>query len=182
MTIKKATEILLNQKKKLTTENLRQDTWLTQTSSFIKDFFGDTSNEYIFIKDFKFYSKTFDSMSAEYDTNAHINRNSREASQFIGNCIDTLNHKGLYKAPKQNFLTRLSETALWTTLSVGVTGLISIGLFFGNMSSDKQNIELRQENKLLKGSLSIFRTSTIPTNQEANSRADTIHNKPPANK
>jgi len=175
MTIKKATEILLNQKKKLATENLRQDTWLTQTSSFIKDFFGDTSNEYNFIKDFKFYSKTFDSMSAEYDTNAHINRNSKAASQFIDNCIDTLNHKGLYKAPKPNFLQRFSDNALWTSISIILPAIWGFGFLIGQYTSDVKNFDLRQENKSLKDSLSILRPLT---NKITNKRPDTIIQNP----
>lgn len=170
-TIKKATDILLRQKEKLTTENLRQGTWLIQTSSIIKDFFGDTSDEYNFIKDFKFYSNTMDIMSAEYDTNAHISKNSKAASQFIDNCIETLNHKGLFKAPKTNSLTQISETALWTIISITVPGLISIGIFFGNMYSDKQNIELRVENKLLKDSVTFLRANK---NNVSNERAKTI--------
>lgn len=175
MAVKKATKILLSQKKKLTTENLRQDTWRTQTSSLIKDFFGDTSNEYLFIKGFEFYSKTFDSMSAEYNTNAHINKNSKAASHFIDNCIETLTHKGLYKQPKPNLISRLSETALWTILGVGVSGLISIGFFFGNLYSDKQNIQLQQENKSLKDSLFILTSSKI--NNISNNLPDTITQK-----
>lgn len=164
--VKEAIGILLRQKQKLATENLRQGTWLIQTSSLIKDFFGDTANEYNFIKDFEFYSNTMDIMSAEYDTNAHINKNSKAASQFIDNCIETLNHKGIYKAPKQNSLTKISETALWTIIGIAVPGLISIGIFFGNMYSDKQNIELRQDNKLLKDSLTLIRPNKMNLSNE----------------
>jgi hypothetical protein len=175
MKLSKAVEILLEQREKLDTENLRQDTWKTQTASYIKFFFGEKSNEYIFIEEFEFYSKTLDSFSAQYDTNYYIKANKKAASNFIDNCVDTLKHKGLYKAPKQNFITQLSETAIWTIVGVGVTGLLSAGFFFGNLSSDKQNVELRQENKSMRDSLRVLRSSTKPTIDILSNQIDKAH-------
>jgi hypothetical protein len=174
MKLSKAVEILLGQKAKLKTENLRQDTWKTQTASYIEGFFGEKSNEYTFIERFEFYSKTFDSMSASYDTDYHIKQNTRTASDFIDNCVDTLKTKGLYRAPKQNFIAQLSETAIWAIVGLGIPGLLSVGFFFGNLFSDKQNIELRQENRNVRDSLHVLRFSRKSTGSTPGSRTRKI--------
>lgn len=174
MTVKKAIEILKNQKDKLDRPNEfhRDENWVFQTASYIKDFFGDKSTEYSFISQFSFGVLRSNSDSDE-DVRRWIADKPIQVKKYLDNCIETLQHKGLFKQPKHNFLYRLSDTAFWTLLPLVGTGLLSIGFFFGNLYSDKQNIELRQDNKTLKDSLNILRVSA-PTNKVSNGRPDTI--------
>jgi hypothetical protein len=157
MTVKNAIDILKAQKAKLDNFDNKNQNWIFQTASYIKDFFGENSTEFSFISQFHFHV-----VSSNWDSPDDIRRwlaeKPIEARRFLDNCIETLQHKGLFRQPKQNFLYRLSDTALWTIISIAVPGLISIGLFFGNMNSDRQNIELLQDNKLLKDSLTMLRT------------------------
>jgi len=157
MKVKNAIDILQKQKAKIDDpKHVNDDNWVFQTASYIKEFFGIESTEYSFIRQFHFYVK-----STNWDSSDDINRwlaeKQIQAKKFLDNCIETLQHKGLVKQPKQNFLNRLSDTAIWSIVSITIPGLISLGAFFGNMFSDKQNIELRQENKLLKDSLTLLR-------------------------
>jgi len=170
MTVKKAIDILKGQRDKLDNFDNKNQNWVFQTASYVKDFFGENSTEFSFISQFQFHvvSSNWDSPD---DVRRWLAEKPIEAKRFLDNCIETLQHKGLIKLPKQNSLSRLSETALWTILGVGVTGLISAGFFFGNLYSDKQNIELRQDNKLLKDSLIMFRTNI---NDISNKRPQTI--------
>jgi hypothetical protein len=172
MTVKKAIDILKNQKEKLDRPNEfhRDENWVFQTASYIKDFFGDKSTEFSFISQF-----SFGVLRSNWDSDKDVSRwiadKPIQVKKFLDNCIETLQHKGLFQHQRQNFLYRLSDTALWTIISIAVPGLISVGLFFGNMYSDRQNIELRQENKLLKDSLTLLRPNI---NNVSNERPQTI--------
>jgi hypothetical protein len=98
-----------------------------------------------------------DMISSEYDTDKEILKQQRIAISFIDDSIETLNQKGLYKAPKTNFLNHLGDTALWTIVSE----VISFSFYLGTLSADKQSIEeLHQETKLLKDSLAILKRTT----------------------
>lgn len=156
MTVKKAVDILKAQKAKLDNFDNKKQNWVFQTASYIKDFFGDNSTEFSFISQFHFHVTSTNYDSPE-DVRRWLAEKPIEAKTFLDNCIETLQHKGLVRQPKQNFINQLSDTALWTIIGIAVPGLITIGVFFGNMSSDKQNIELRQEYKLLKDSLTLLR-------------------------
>lgn len=170
MTVRNAIDILKRQKTKIDDFDNRNQNWVFQTASYIKDFFGEDSTEFSFICQFKF-SVVSTNWDRPEDVRRWLSEKPVEARHFLDNCIETLQHKGLHKQPKQNFLNRMSDTALWTIISIGIPGLISIGLFFGNLYSDKQNIDLRQENKTLRDSLSILRPFT---NKVTNDRPDTV--------
>jgi hypothetical protein len=157
MNNKKAIEILQKQKLKLDNPNiLKDETWVFQTASYIKDFFGENSSEYTFISKFEFKAY-YTNYGSEQDAVRELNAKTPKAKKYLENCIETISNKGLYKQPKTNFLNRISETALWTIISISFTGLIYVGFFFGNLYSDKQNIELKTENEKLKDSISIFK-------------------------
>ena len=171
MTVKKAIDLLQSQKQKLVDKSFFEETvWLNQTSSLILDIFGEKSEEYKFISSFSFTMRESTYLDSS-TIDAYKLEKSRTIFNFLHSCIDTIIEKGINKLPKQNFLNKLSDTAIWTIVGVGVPGLLSIGLFFGNMYSDKQNIELRQENKLLKKSLFTLRPLT---NKITNNRPDTV--------
>ncbi|MBN8790414.1 MAG: hypothetical protein J0I84_25320 [Terrimonas sp.] len=165
MTVKKAIDILKSQKEKLEDFDNKNQNWVFQTASYIKDFFGENSTEFSFISQFHFHVVSSNWDSPE-DVRRWLAEKPIEAKPFLDNCVETLQHKGLFKQPKQNFLNRLSDTALWTIISIAIPGLVSIGLFFGNLYADKQNIEIKQENKLLKDSLTLLRPNIIDTNNK----------------
>ncbi|MBS0647321.1 MAG: hypothetical protein JSR97_12145 [Verrucomicrobia bacterium] len=178
MTVKKAIDILKSQKTKLEDFDNKNQNWVFQTASYIKDFFGENSTEFSFISQFHFHVVSSNWDSPE-DVRRWLAEKPIEAKRFLDNCVETLQHKGLFKQPKQNFLNRLSDTALWTIISIVIPGLISIGLFFGNLYADKQNIEIKQENKLLKDSLTLLKTSIIDTSNKQTQiiTKDTTQNK-----
>ena len=154
MNSRKAIEILQKQKLKLDNPNfLKDENWVFQTASYIKDFFGENSTEYFFISKFQF-SAYYSNLDSKQDAIGRLNAQTPKAKKYLENCIETISNKGLYKQPKTNFLNRISDTALWTIISISFTGLIYVGFFFGNLYSDKQNIEIKKENENLKDSIS----------------------------
>jgi hypothetical protein len=167
MTVKKAIAILKNQKEKLDhpTEFHRDENWVFQTASYIKDFFGDNSTEYSFISQFRF-GVLRSNWDSDQDVSRWIAEKPIQAKKYLDNCIETLQNKGLYNLPKQNFVNRLNDTALWAIISISIPALISIGFFFGNLYTDKQNIELRQDNKLLRDSLFTLKGSATNTSEK----------------
>ena len=179
MNNKKAIEILQNQKLKLDNPNiLKDETWVSQTASYIKDFFGENSTEYSFISNFNF-KIPFNQYDSKTFPLRIMTEKTLKCKKYLENCIETINDKGLYKKPKRNFLNTISDTALWTTISIGIPGLLTIGGLFGNMFSDNQNVELRTENKMLKDSISIFRKHsqdiTAKQTNIINTKKDNIH-------
>ena len=178
MTKKHAIEILTTQHNKVTADDHdfhRTDNWCFQTASYIKDFFGEQSKEYNFITRFSFKNfHNFESEKSNWLT-AELTVHKRQAAKFIDDCIETLTHKGLYKAPKTNFLQRFSDNILVAAITVIVPALCWVGFMFGRYTSDVQNFDLRQEVKLLKDSISISRISTI---NKPDNKTDTLTNRP----
>lgn len=112
MNNKKAIEILQKQKLKLDNPNfLKDETWVFQTASYIKDFFGENSAEYVFISKFQFrvYFTNYDS---EQDAVRELNAKTPKAKKFLENCIETISNKGLYKEPKTNIISDKSNFEL----------------------------------------------------------------------
>ena len=112
MNDKKAIEILRKQIQKHDDSKLHKDeNWVFQTASYIKDFFGVNSTEYTFISKF-----SFKVLASNYDVQNFINyewaSKPKKAKIYLENCIETISNKGLYKHPKTNFLNRISETTL----------------------------------------------------------------------
>jgi len=123
MTVKKAIDILKSQKEKLEDFDNKNQNWVFQTASYIKDFFGENSTEFSFISQFHFHVVSSNWDSPE-DVRRWLAEKPIEAKPFLDNCVETLQHKGLFKQPKQNFLNRLSDTALWTIISIAIPGLV----------------------------------------------------------
>ena len=164
MKVSKAIKILEFQKEKLETiESLNDRTWEIQTRSYLINFFSENSPEVNFLSKDKFFVSQYNNYGIKSaseikrDTNDQI----KIAKDFIDNCIKTLQDRNkLYKPP--NFLTRLTDTAIWTTITIAVPGLLLVGSLFGKYLSDTQNFELKQQVKTLKDSLLILRSSTLP--------------------
>jgi hypothetical protein len=157
MNNKKAIQILESQIEKLDNPKIRKDeNWIFQTASYIKDFFGKDSAEYTFISNFNF-KIPFNHYDSKTFPLEQLNLEILKSRQYLENCIETINVKGLYKHPKTNILNRISETALWSIITVLAPIIFFSGYYFGNLYSNTQNIELKIENKTLKDSLFIFR-------------------------
>ncbi len=137
MTNKKAINILKKQIDKLKTDNDRTKEWTFQTRTYIENFFGKESKEFLYINKFSFFNMYHD-----------------DVELFLNNCIELIENVGLKKNHKTNFLFTLPDWVVYLILP----GLFSAGLAFGKYSSDLQNIELKRELQLLKDSIS------VPTN------------------
>ena len=89
----KAIKLLNMQLEKLNT--LNQDTfqaWKSQTSSYIKDIFGENTEEYKFIKNHRFLGLYNDD-----PYNVQIKNNTPSIRTHLENCIESLEHRGLIK-------------------------------------------------------------------------------------
>jgi len=148
------------------------DTWVFQSASFVKDFFGEDSTEYNWISQFEFRTLVSSAWSTE-QRSAAINDKPRQAKQFLNDCIETLKIKGLYK-PKSNFLQRLDNSTLWTIIAFAIPSILGLGFFFGNLKYDKDKLEAEQTIKQLKDSLVIIKSSIpiiIPTDSTSQQKS-----------
>jgi len=147
-----AVEMLNKQKIKLSQTNADLFyTWKIQTTTYIKEIFGEHSNEYLFINKFSQYIVYSD---LSYDK--QLDKKREELNQYLGNCIETLSHIHIYKPPKRNFLNRVDNKILVPIIIALAGGLWTLGFRIGQNSSDIKNIELKMENNNLKDSISII--------------------------
>ena len=174
MTVKKAIQILKDQKFKIEDpKHINDESWVFQTASYIKDFFGEKSTEYSFICQFRFDVLASDWESDEYIRNLFSEKNI-QAQKYLDNCIETLNNKGLIR--KENFLQRFNDGALWSSISIILPAIWGLGFLIGQYTSDVKNYDLRQENKKLRDSLSVLKISA-PTKLKNYNRLDSILSK-----
>jgi hypothetical protein len=158
MNKKLSKELLLKQIDKLGKPQFQtNEIWINKTSSLIKDFFGDNSEEYKFITRFQ-YKK-------ELITAGAIGRlvitNTKEVTQFLNDCMDTLDHKGLYRELRTNFVMRLDNGTL-VALIFGLLAILGPTCFaWGKYSSDLQNIELKQQVKAQQDSIKTLRIRSL---------------------
>jgi len=160
----KAIGILNIQRLKLEDNSYYADRkWTIQTQDYIKYFFGENSPQLEYIKnyiDFNYYRVN----SNPDEKEAKIQKEKDSAIRFINDCIEIIENKGLVNQ-NHNFLERANNTILITVILFLISGLISGGYIFGVSTTDSKNVELRQENKLLKDSLNKVRTTfKIPNN------------------
>jgi len=57
---------------------------------------------------------------------------------FLENCIKKIQASGLYKKPKTNSFSRLSDTALWTLITIISSAIFYAGFWFGSHDLDKK--------------------------------------------
>lgn len=144
---KKAINILRDQKDKLADINYTPNqVWITETQSYVKDFFGENSREFKFIDEFRF---TY----IDIPHNIFL-ANKEKAKEYLSNCIDRIKHYGLYKPPKQNFIARMDQKALIAWL----TAIAAAIFFLGKFTSDFQNSELKQTIKSQHDTIEIYKT------------------------
>ncbi len=147
----KAINTLKEQSDKLPVDDEFKINWVIQTSSYIRDYFGETDENYLRIKSFSL----FQSSKGQYENwfgddvwvpNKNYNPADRNiiAKDFLKNCVEILEKRNyLYKKPKKNFLSTISEA--WLIFWIGLAFAIIAGL--GKYISDIQNVELKRQVK-----------------------------------
>ncbi|MFL5762947.1 MAG: hypothetical protein ACJ77K_03325 [Bacteroidia bacterium] len=123
MNKKKAIEILKKQKEKLP----KDDTWVFQTASYIKDFFGEDSVEFNFISQFTFTVVAHSGTTDDVMRHEVFSRRDK-ALRYLDNCIEIIETKGLHK--KENkYIAYIKEPAnLFKIVGAICTTAASIGL------------------------------------------------------
>jgi hypothetical protein len=150
MNKKSAIRILEIQKQKLDDVNLYKDeTWVFQTASYIKDFFGENSTEYVFISQFTF-GVVVPTTTPPDEMQRLFKYKIEKVSKFLDNCIETIRIKGTLKTEKLNFLNRLNNGILIGLILPIFSGLIGIGFYFGTEKINKDNVELTTQNSRIK--------------------------------
>lgn len=136
----------------LKTENRKDSTLLTQMKSYIRLFFGPESPEYDFISNFTFSVV----VSAELTNKEKIDllrAREQQGIQFLKDCIETINKRGLYKAPKQNFLHTISNVEIFGWGVPVISALLWLSFYLGGLKYDKEKFNTEIELKKLKDSL-----------------------------
>ena len=111
MNKKKAIKILGQQKEKIKNySKLRNIQWNIETASYVKDFLGKESPEFKWISQFK-WSVTYVSIDGETPkyVKTKIENKPKEAIQFLENCINIIENKGIYKEKKENWFSGLNN-------------------------------------------------------------------------
>ena len=105
------------------------------TISLIKDFFGEDSIEYQGSLRFAYVRQV------DYNK---VETNKDVITQFLNNCIETIERKGLYKKSKTNFLYRLNDTWLICIITVIIPAIFIGGYKLGRYmeSSNKSTISI----------------------------------------
>ena len=108
---KKAIKILEEQRQKVLNPHYQNNQeWIFETASYIKNFFGVKSAEYAWISQFKWYVKSGNTavVSTE-EIHEILGKKSKKMVLFLNNCKLILENKGLYKIPKNNVLSNISN-------------------------------------------------------------------------
>ncbi|MFP5041788.1 hypothetical protein [Parasediminibacterium sp. JCM 36343] len=168
MTVSKAIRALDNLKSKIPTDEESETLWLTQTSSFIKLFFGQESKEYKFINNFSFKDSVFRPSEfwkeswKGYDPNPQPKTDYKKtATLYLDDCIETLKIKGLYCNPEQSILKFLFSSKNWYLTSSFIAIIYTAGIM-----TAKLTITEKSEKQLASSSF-IAKSDTIP-NKKSN--------------
>jgi len=174
---KQAIKILERQRDRISDPKFPNDeTWVFQTTEHIKDFFGESSSQFAFISQFSFSVIGHPSTSDE-KWRYELDSKKRKAERFIDTCIETINDKGLYKPPKQNFLAGLGDTWLVIIFGTVVPALFFGGVWIGEYRSDIKNIELRRHLQSARDSLSNMTTTIMKNSVKDSGSIATDENK-----
>jgi hypothetical protein len=153
MNKRQAIKILEKQRDKLEDKSVyKDDIWVYQSASYIKDFFGEESPEFHFLKRFTF-SAIGTSCTTDVEWRNELANKKQKAYQFINSCIETLEHKSLYEKPKLNFLQRWDNATLSSILIPIASVLFMAGYKSGERFTDTKNFRLEQEVGSLKDSI-----------------------------
>ena len=150
---KKAIKILEEQRQKVLNPHYQNNQeWIFETASYIKNFFGVKSAEYAWISQFKWYVKSGNkAVVSTEEIHEILGKKSKKMVLFLNNCKLILENKGLYKIPKNNVLSNISNAALLGTLLTMASIIFGIGFYFGTKKTQKDPIRIENEmNKLKK--------------------------------
>ena len=174
MKLQTALKILQRQLLQIETIQKGDNSWVLQTQEYIKNFFGEQTILLSFFNNFTFIA--IHSYGSEDDPML-INRK-KQATEYMTGCIQSLNDIGLYKKPKQNFLSSLSDTALWTMFGTILPLIIYLSFYFGKKEGDNKIERLEIELQKSKDTISSIRITTFPnSNPIPNTDTSKAHKK-----
>lgn len=140
MNKKNAIKVLKSQKQKLDSFHEKRFydlVWKTQTVQYIKQIFGEKSEQFNYINSLKIY-----------------NQYSPDPTRFLDSCIDSVKNFGVYKEPKKNILDGQSNFKIISiAISIFIAGftacfwLNSNGIISFNRSITSTNNVSQQPSK-----------------------------------
>jgi hypothetical protein len=126
------------------------DLWAVQTSTFIKKFFGETSSEHEYIRNLK--------VRDEWEKMREWEKKDKDSARlFLRQCIQTIERIGLYEPPQSNIFTSLSNEVLVPAVLAVIGGVFYFGFYVGNINSNNDRYELKEEIRTVKDSLKLYR-------------------------
>ena len=118
---------------------IKKETWQPQTAEYIKQYFGEESNQYKFITAFNF---TAQGTNLSPDDQKKLK--AEKAKLFLQEAIEFLQNHGLYKKPKKNFLEGLNNAFLSGIILLGVNALFWGGWLIGDNKDYAEKDKLHQ--------------------------------------
>ena len=82
----------------------------------------------------------------------------------LTHALEQIKVHGPYNPPRPNFLSTVSDGAIWTTIGIAVPAIFFAGHIVGKYSSDMEKVELRQEVRHLNERLSA--PAVAPSHQD----------------
>lgn len=124
MTTQKAVSILSKQIVKIEQKDFHYPIWNIQTTTYLREFFGEKSEQYYFFQNHYWNIDTIHAKGITIEVKKYI------AISFLNDCIDTINDIGLYqKENKGNYISRLSDRMI----TFWIVSVFSGGVYFGRI-------------------------------------------------
>ncbi len=137
----KAVQILKTQQQTLPSLNKETyEVWKTNTLSWIKQIFGESSEEYKYFKDFHFWYNDM------YNPEAEIRKNIPKANSFLENCITRINTVGLPKKEWKHVLITTNPMLFWAVFLALLTFSFWLGKVTANKSDDTPKEQTANKN------------------------------------
>jgi hypothetical protein len=155
---KKAKEILENQINKLAdSQKLFSQLWFVNTQSYLRDMLGDDSLE--FRRMYNTY-RPFDDLEwnpfknkKEPVTEEEIKIYRNELTNFLRDCQETIENKGIYKQQKGNFLSNVRSEVILGVLIFILPIIYYAGFEIASNKGDIQSNSMKTEIEDLKRSI-----------------------------
>ncbi len=132
----------------------KNDAWTNKTATLIRKYFGEDSEQYKFITDFRFLTGIY-TPDAKQQV---IDKNKGRAVQYLKDCIEFIEKYDLYKPVRKNFFSTIGNEWLIAILISIAGALYSFGFLSGTHSNDVQNYELKQTVKSQQDTISKYKT------------------------
>lgn len=144
MTNKRAAEILQRQIDRLQSKDINYDLWVIQTEYYIKEFFKEASFQY------KYSDSLFAPQIHEQNYNYKLESFITKNTNFLKNCIEIINEVGIKSPEGRNYLYRFNDAWLTVILSIGITFIFGIGVFYQKYSDNRSyKIDLTSSDSML---------------------------------